>query len=130
MVILAASGMATGGRVLHHLAQYIGDHRNMVILTGFQAPGTRGARLAAGETHLRIHGQDLPVRAEIAQIASASAHADGNQLLSWLHRMPSAPGQVYVVHGDRDASDLLRQRIEHELKWRAVVPEHGAVWPL
>ena len=130
MVILAASGMATGGRVLHHLAQYIGDHRNMVILTGFQAPGTRGARLAAGETHLRIHGQDLPVRAEIAQIASASAHADGNQLLSWLHRMPSAPGQVYVVHGDRDASDMLRQRIEHELKWRAVVPEHGAVWPL
>lgn len=130
MVILAASGMATGGRVLHHLAQYIGDHRNMVILTGFQAPGTRGARLAAGETKLRIHGQDLPVRAEIAQIASASAHADGNQLLSWLHRMPSAPGQVYVVHGDRDASDMLRQRIEHELKWRAVVPEHGAVWPL
>lgn len=129
MVILAASGMATGGRVLHHLAQYAGDHRNMLILTGFQAPGTRGARLAAGETSIRIHGQDVPVRAEVAQIESASAHADSQQVLDWLHRMPSAPGQVYVVHGERDASDALRQRIEHEIKWRAIVPEHGSVWP-
>ena len=129
MVILAASGMATGGRVLHHLAQYAGDHRNMIILTGFQAPGTRGARLAAGEPSIRIHGQDVAVRAEVAQIESASAHADGNQLLSWLHKMPSPPDQVYVVHGEREASDGLRERIEHEIKWRAVVPEHGSVWP-
>lgn len=129
MVILAASGMATGGRVLHHLAQYAGDHRNMIILTGFQAPGTRGARLAAGEPSIRIHGQDVAVRAEVAQIESASAHADGNQLLSWLHQMPSPPDQVYVVHGEREASDGLRERIEHEIKWRAVVPEHGSVWP-
>ena len=129
MVILAASGMATGGRVLHHLAQYAGDHRNMIILTGFQAPGTRGERLASGQTSIRIHGQDVAIRAEVAQIESASAHADGNQLLSWLHTMPTAPGQVYVVHGEREASDMLRQRIEHEIKWRAVVPEHGSVWP-
>ena len=129
MVILAASGMATGGRVLHHLAQYAGDHRNMIILTGFQAPGTRGARLAAGETSIRIHGQDVAVRAEVVQIESASAHADSNQLLSWLHKMPSAPDQVYVVHGEREASDALRERIEHEIKWRAVIPEHGSVWP-
>ena len=130
MVILAASGMATGGRVLHHLARYAGDHRNMIILTGFQAPGTRGARLAAGETAIRIHGQDVAVRAEVVQIESASAHADGNQLLAWLHQMPSAPAQVYVVHGERPASDMLRERIEHEIKWRAVVPEHGSVWPV
>lgn len=129
MVILAASGMATGGRVLHHLARYAGDHRNMIILTGFQAPGTRGARLAAGESPIRIHGQDVAVRAEVVQIESASAHADGNQLLAWLHRMPSAPDQVYVVHGERPASDMLRERIEHDIKWRAVVPEHGSVWP-
>jgi metallo-beta-lactamase family protein len=115
--------------VLHHLAQYAGDHRNMIILTGFQAPGTRGARLAAGEPSIRIHGQDVAVRAEVAQIESASAHADGNQLLSWLHQMPSPPDQVYVVHGEREASDGLRERIEHEIKWRAVVPEHGSVWP-
>ena len=130
MVILAASGMATGGRVLHHLAQYAGDHRNMIILTGFQAPGTRGERLASGQTSIRIHGQDVAIRAEVAQIESASAHADGNQLLSWLHTMPAAPGQVYVVHGEREASDMLRQRVEHEIKWRAVVPEHGSVWPV
>ena len=130
MVILAASGMATGGRVLHHLMQHAGDHRNMIVLTGFQAPGTRGGRLAAGETSIRIHGQDVAVRAEVVQIESASAHADGHQLLSWLHRMPSAPGQVYVVHGEREASDMLRERIEHEIKWRALVPEQGSVWPL
>jgi metallo-beta-lactamase family protein len=130
MVILAASGMATGGRVLHHLVQYAPDHRNMVILTGYQAPGTRGAALASGQTTLRIHAQDVLVRAEVAQIESASAHADGNQVLSWLHHMPSAPQQVFVVHGERAASDMLRQRIEHEIKWPALVPEHGSVWPL
>jgi metallo-beta-lactamase family protein len=130
MVILAASGMATGGRVLHHLAHYLPDHRNMVILTGYQAPGTRGAALASGQKTIRIHAMDVAVRAEVAQIESASAHADGNQVLSWLHKMPSAPEQVFVVHGERQASDMLRQRIEHEIKWPALVPEHGSVWPL
>ena len=130
MVILAASGMATGGRVLHHLVRYAGDHRNLIVLTGYQAPGTRGAALASGRSTIRIHAQDVAVRAEVAQIESASAHADANQLLSWLHKMPGAPGQVYVVHGEREASDMLRQRIEHEIKWRALVPEQGSVWPL
>lgn len=130
MVILAASGMATGGRVLHHLAQYAPDHRNMIVLTGHQAAGTRGGRLAAGERSLRIHGQDVPVRAEVVQMHCASAHADSPQLIDWLGRMPGAPDQVYVVHGERSASDALRQRIERDLHWRAVVPEHNAIWPL
>jgi metallo-beta-lactamase family protein len=129
MVILSASGMATGGRVLHHLANHVGDHRNMVILTGFQSPGTRGASLASGAPTIRLHGKDLPVTAEIVQLSSASAHADGNQLLAWLQKMPQVPAQVYVVHGEREASDALRQRIERELKMRAVVPEHASVWP-
>ena len=129
MVVLAASGMATGGRVLHHLALYAGDHRNMVILTGYQSPGTRGARLANGEKSLRIHGQDIAVAAEVVQLESASAHADANQILDWLRRMPGAPDQVYVVHGDLAAADTLRHRIEHDLKWRAMVPEHGSTWP-
>jgi metallo-beta-lactamase family protein len=129
MVILAASGMATGGRVLHHLANYAGDHRNMVILTGFQSPGTRGATLASGKSSVRIHGQEVTVRAEIAQLESASAHADGNELIAWLRKMHTPPRQVYVVHGEREASDMLRQRIEHELKWRALVPEHNSTWP-
>lgn len=129
MVILSASGMATGGRVLHHLAHYLGNHRNMVVLTGFQAPGTRGASMADGAHSLRIHGREVPINAEIAQLQSASAHADASQLVAWLRTMPEAPAQVYVVHGERNASDELRKRIQHQLGWRAAVPEHGSTWP-
>ena len=125
MVILAASGMATGGRVLHHLALHAGDHRNMIILTGHQAPGTRGARLADGERSIRIHGQDVAVRAEVVKLNSASAHADSHQLIAWLRSMEHAPDRVFVVHGEMSASDQLRQRISHELHWQAQVPEHG-----
>lgn len=129
MVILAASGMATGGRVLHHLALYAGGHRNMVILTGFQALGTRGATLASGADSVRIHGKDVSVGAEVVQLQSASAHADAPQLISWLRTLPAAPDQTYVVHGEISAADALRQRIEHGLGWRALVPEHGSTWP-
>ena len=129
MVILAASGMATGGRVLHHLAHYLPDHRNMVILTGYQAPGTRGATLANGGPTLRLHGQDVVVQAEVVQLQSSSAHADASQLIDWLKHMKTPPAQVYVVHGEPEASDALRQRIERDLRWRAVVPEHGSTWP-
>jgi metallo-beta-lactamase family protein len=129
MVILSASGMATGGRVLHHLAHYLPDHRNMVILTGYQAPGTRGDTLAKGNSTVRIHAQDVAVNAEVVQLESSSAHADATQLISWLKHMKHAPSQVYVVHGELDAADTMRQRIERELRWRAVVPEHGSTWP-
>jgi len=129
MVILSASGMATGGRVLHHLEQRAGNHRNMIILTGYQAPGTRGATLASGAKTVRIHGREVEVNAEVVQLLSASAHADAGQLLQWLRSMPNRPDQVYVVHGDLQASDVLRARIEHELGWRAMVPEHGSTWP-
>ena len=129
MVILSASGMATGGRVLHHLAQHAGNHRNMVILTGYQAPGTRGATLASGAKTVRIHGRDVEVQAEVVQLQSSSAHADAAQLVGWLRTMPQAPAQVYVVHGEPGASDELRKRIHRELGWRAMVPEHGSTWP-
>jgi len=129
MVILSASGMATGGRVLHHIAHYAGNHRNMIILTGYQAPGTRGATLASGAKSVRIHGRDVEVNAEVVQLESASAHADANQLLAWLRTMPEPPDQVYVVHGEAGPADTMRSRIKHELGWRAVVPEHGSTWP-
>jgi len=129
MVILSASGMATGGRVLHHLAHYAGDHRNMVILTGYQAPGTRGATLSSGAKTVRIHGRDVEVNAEVVQLQSASAHADANQLLAWLRTLPQAPDQVYVVHGEAGPADTLRARIKRELGWRALVPEQGSTWP-
>lgn len=138
-VVLSASGMATGGRVLHHLAQYLGHPRNLVVLAGYQAPGTRGATLAdmaqasrdaysGARNTLRIHGQDVPVRAEVLQLRSASAHADANQLLDWLRAMPTPPSRVFVTHGDMAASDRLRQRIDAELHWPATVPEHGSTW--
>jgi metallo-beta-lactamase family protein len=129
MVILSASGMATGGRVLHHLAHHAGNHRNMIILTGYQAPGTRGATLASGARSVRIHGRDVEVQAEVVQLQSASAHADAGQLMAWLRSMPQSPDQVYVVHGNPEASDTLRARIQRELGWRALVPEHGSNWP-
>ncbi len=127
-VILSASGMATGGRVLHHLALHLGNHRNMVLLTGYQAPGTRGATMSNGSLSVRIHGQDVPIRAEVVQLASASAHADSSQLMDWLRSLVKPPRRVFVTHGDMAASDALRHRIETELRWQAVVPEHGSTW--
>jgi metallo-beta-lactamase family protein len=124
-VILAASGMATGGRVLHHLALYAGGHRNLILLTGHQSPGTRGARLAAGEKSIRIHGQEVEIRAEVVQLSGASAHADAVQLVEWLGQMSPPPQRVFVVHGDMEASDALRQRIDHGLGWEATVPMAG-----
>jgi len=95
-VILAASGMATGGRVLHHLALHAGHHRNLILLTGYQTPGTRGARLAAGEKTLRMLGQEVSIRAQVEQLQSASAHADAEQLLAWLQQVQPAPARVFV----------------------------------
>lgn len=129
MVILSASGMATGGRVLHHLSHYAGDHRNMIVLTGYQAPGTRGASLARGASSLRIHGREVSIAAEVVQLQSASAHADADQLIGWLRQMPEAPGQVFVVHGDVGPADALRWRIKNTLGLPALVPEHGSTWP-
>lgn len=124
-VILSASGMATGGRVLHHLALHAGDHRAMIILTGHQAGGTRGARIAAGETSVRMLGREVAIRAEVVQLASASAHADGAQLLAWLARLPRAPQQAFVVHGEPGAAQALAERVRGELRWRAHLPEHA-----
>ncbi|WP_066338524.1 MBL fold metallo-hydrolase [Azohydromonas lata] len=124
-VVISASGMATGGRVLHHLAQRLPDRRNTVVLVGYQAGGTRGARLLAGEKTLRIFGQDVPVRAEVASLSGLSAHADADQLLAWLRSSPQAPRRVFVTHGEPAAADALRCRVEHELHWPATVPLLG-----
>ena len=123
-IILAASGMATGGRVVHHLKVFAPDARNTILFSGFQAGGTRGAALVAGAQQIRIHGESFAVRAEVAQLQSASAHADADELIAWLRRMPAAPRQVFVTHGEPSASDALRQRIQTELGWIATVPEY------
>ena len=130
MVILSASGMATGGRVVHHLKNFLGDERNLVLLAGFQTGGTRGAALVAGAKTLRIHGQEFPVRAQVGQLQATSAHADADELLAWMRRVPARPHLTFITHGEPAASDTLRQRIEHELRWAALVPEHGSTHDL
>lgn len=124
MIIISASGMLTGGRILHHVETYGPDRRNAIILSGYQAGGTRGASLAAGEKHLRIYGRDIKIEAEVIQLDELSAHADSNELIQWLKSAPAAPAMTYVTHGEPGASDALRARIKHELGWRARVPEH------
>jgi metallo-beta-lactamase family protein len=124
MIVLSAAGMATGGRVLHHLKAFIGESRNLVLFAGYQAPGTRGAALVAGAGKLRIHGHEYPVKAEVAQLEASSSHADADELLAWMRQLPAAPRQVFVTHGEAGASDALRYRIEHELGWTASVPEY------
>ena len=121
-VIVSASGMATGGRVLHHLARRLPDHRNAVILTGFQAAGTRGQQLADGAHAVKLLGTYVPVRAEVLQVDGFSVHADADELTSWLGRVPEAPGLAFVVHGEPTASAALRDRLEDELGWTVVVP--------
>ena len=123
-IILAASGMATGGRVVHHLKVFAPDARNTILFSGFQAGGTRGAALVAGAPQLRIHGETFPVRAEVALLQSASAHADADELIAWLRQLPAAPRQVFVTHGEASASDALRHRIHTELGWSVIVPEY------
>lgn len=130
MIIVSASGMLTGGRILHHLRAYGPDRRNTIVLTGFQAGGTRGARLLAGERSLRLFGADVPIRAEVAVIDSMSAHADADDLIDWMRSGPRRPDAVYVTHGEPAAADTLRLRIEHELGWPARVPEHEQEVPI
>lgn len=124
MIILSASGMATGGRVVHHLKAFAGDARNLILLSGFQASGTRGAALAAGAQTIRIHGEEVAVRAQVAQLAALSAHADAEQLLAWMRGLEVPPRRTFVTHGEPLASDVLRYRIQHDLGWAVEVPDY------
>jgi len=124
-ILISASGMATGGRVLHHLKRLLPDPANHVVFAGFQAGGTRGAHLVGGAREVKIHGEWHPVNASVTQLDGFSAHADADELLDWMRRLHRPPQQVYVVHGEPDAADRLRHRIVEELGWRARVPEHG-----
>jgi metallo-beta-lactamase family protein len=124
-VIISASGMATGGRVLHHLKHYAPDPRNTILFAGFQAGGTRGAAMVAGADSIKIHGGYVPVRAEVRNLDMLSAHADTNEIMRWLRGFRAPPRMTFIVHGEAKASDALRQRIEEELHWPCLVPDHG-----
>lgn len=123
-VIISASGMATGGRVLHHLKHFIGDPRNTVLLAGFQAAGTRGARLAHGETEIKIHGHLYPVRAEIDMLNNISAHADYQEILEWLGHFREAPRKTFLTHGEPEAASSLQFKIEENLGWNVEIPAY------
>ena len=116
--------MATGGRVLHHLAHQLPQARHTVVLTGFQVPGTRGRALLDGAKAIKIHGTYVPVRADVVPAPEFSAHADADELVAWLHRAPRRPETAFVVHGEPDAAWALAGRLTGQLDWTAVVPRY------
>lgn len=124
MVIIAASGMATGGRVLHHLKAFASDSRNTILFAGFQAGGTRGAAMIGGIDAIKIHGEYVPLRAQVLQIDNLSAHADGNEILAWLSNFDAPPRHTFITHGEPAAADTLRRRIEEKLHWHCSVPDY------
>jgi metallo-beta-lactamase family protein len=117
--------MATGGRVLHHLARRLPDPRNAIVLVGFQAAQTRGRLLAEGARQLKLLGRYVPVRAEVVELPAFSAHADRDELLDWLATAERAPEHVFLVHGEERAATALAGAIEGRLQWDAVVPQPG-----
>ena len=124
-VIISASGMATGGRVLHHIKTYGPESKNTFLFAGYQAAGTRGAALLNGAREIKIHGGWVRVQAEIDSLSMLSAHADANEILRWLGGFHCPPKKTFIVHGEGDASAALRERIEKELGWNCTVPAEG-----
>ena len=124
-IIISASGMATGGRVLHHLEHYAPDRRNAIVFAGFQAGGTRGAAMVAGAQSIKMYGRYIAVEAEVTNLSMLSAHADRHELMRWLRTFQKPPATTFVVHGEPAAADTFRHDIEQDLGWNVVVPEHG-----
>jgi len=123
-IVISSSGMATGGRVLHHMAAALPDPRNTVLFVGYQAAGTRGRQLVDGARDVRIHGQSISVNARIAKIDSMSAHADRGEIMRWLGTFPARPGRVCLVHGEPEPMDALKTLMQQRLGWTAETPQH------
>ena len=124
MIIISASGMATGGRVLHHLKVLAPDARNTILFAGFQAGGTRGAAMLNGADAIKIHGEYIPLRAEVAVLDNLSAHADYEEIIEWLRYFDTPPRQTFITHGEPAAADALRHHIEEHLHWNVRVPDY------
>jgi metallo-beta-lactamase family protein len=123
-VIISSSGMATGGRILHHLAQRLPDPRNLVLFIGFQAPGTRGFAIKSGIEEIKIFGDYVPIRAQVAALEQFSDHADPPELLDWLRTFRNRPETTYLVHGEPVASHQLRQTMTNELGWTVEIASY------
>lgn len=126
-IIIAASGMATGGRVLHHLKTMLPDSRNTILFVGFQAGGTRGEAMLKGAQEVKIHGEMWPIHAEIINLESLSAHADSEELLNWVAKLKIKPARVFITHGERDSAEALAAKISNELRYQCEVPSLGDV---
>ncbi len=124
MVIVSASGMATGGRILHHIEHFAPNPRNMILFAGYQAGGTRGSDLLRGAKILKMHGKQVPINAEVTLIDGLSAHADQNEILAWLEKMPSSPKRVFVTHGEPEGASGLQMAIQEKLGWDVECPQH------
>jgi metallo-beta-lactamase family protein len=124
MIVIAASGMATGGRVLHHLLHRLPDPRNTVLFVGYQAEGTRGRSLLEGVSEIKIHGQMVPVRAHIKAMDHFSAHADSAEILRWLGHFQRPPRATFIVHGEPGPRSALAEKIQQQLHWKTVLPEY------
>ncbi len=130
LIILSASGMATGGRVLHHLLQRAEQPSTTILLSGFQVPGTRGWRLQQGEKSLRLFGQVISIHAAVETLTGLSAHGDQGDLMDWLQTSRRPPEQTFLVHGEPKASEQLRSHIDRTLGWPVVVPARGQSFPI
>jgi metallo-beta-lactamase family protein len=128
-IIIASSGMMTGGRILHHLKQRLPDPKNTLVLAGYQAEGTRGRQIQDGAKFIRIHGQDVAVRAAIAQISALSGHAGHDELLRWLKPL-AAPKQVFITHGELASATHFAEELRATRGWNTVVPKQGQTFEL
>jgi len=124
-IILSSSGMAVGGRVLHHLAARLPDPRNTILFVGYQAAGTRGRMIVQGAKEVKIHGALVPVNAEIVQMEELSAHADYQEILCWLSQFKQPPRRTFLVHGEESACEALQRKIHDQLGWECVIPDYG-----
>ncbi|PJD94401.1 MAG: MBL fold metallo-hydrolase [Legionella sp.] len=123
-IIISASGMATGGRVIHHIRHFAPNFKNTILFSGFQVGGTRGDRMIRGEKEIKMFGKMIPIRAEIAQIDNISAHADSSEMLDWLANLKKAPRQLFITHGETEAAQALKAKIEQQFQWKCDIPSY------
>ncbi len=130
MIIIAGSGMATGGRILHHFHNFLPDSKNTVLFVGYQAFGTRGRALVDGVRELKLHGRMIPVRASVERVEGLSAHADYSEMLQWFASGDLSPRRVFVTHGESSAAEAFRGRLQEKFGWDAIIPKDGSEWEL
>ncbi|MGK0250644.1 MAG: metallo-beta-lactamase family protein [Gammaproteobacteria bacterium] len=126
-IVIAGSGMVTGGRVLTYLKQLIDHASTQILLVGYQAEGTRGRQLQEGVHELKLYGKYYPINAQVHQVQSLSAHADQGELLDWLSDLKNIPEKVFLIHGEASASDAFRVKLQTEKSWHIHIPELNEV---